>query len=117
MVLMETDQGDFVTLNRKTGELVFTHRTGAQTIIDQGGNIEVRTGNTPNPGNLNVRVFGEANINVTRNASIHADGNVMIDALGNVELGRNAAKQLVNNIPACYICGAVHNVGNTNVTC
>lgn len=117
MVLMETDQGDFVTLNRRTGELVFTHRTGAQTIIDRAGNIEVRTGNTPTPGNLNVRVYGEANINVTRNASIHADGNVMIDALGNVELGRNVAKQLVNNIPSCYICGAVHNVGNTNVTC
>ena len=108
MVLMETDQGDFVTLNRKTGELVFTHRTGAQTIIDYNGNIEVRTGNIPNPGNLSVRVYGKADINVTRDASIFAGGNVSIDALGNVDLGSSPVKTPVCNLLTCPICGVKH---------
>jgi len=116
MVLMETDQGDFLTLNRKSGELVFTHRTGAMTCINKNGDIEIYTGNQMNPkGNLNVKVYGNSKISTDGNCEIFAGGDAKIDAAGYVDLGSNQLKHLVANVEQCYICGAMLHVGNTNV--
>lgn len=107
MVLMETDQGDFLTLNRKDGQLCFTHRTGATTIIDKNGNISVKTGTNQKTW-LDITVNGDCNINVSGNANVYAQQNVTVDAGMFVDLGNNPAKQFVCNLPNCPICGIPH---------
>lgn len=107
MVLMETDQGDFLTLNRKDGQLCFTHRTGATTVIDKNGNISVKTGTNQKTW-LDITVNGDCNINVSGNANVYAQQNVTVDAGMFVDLGNNPAKQFVNNLPQCPICGIIH---------
>lgn len=107
MVLMETDQGDFLTLNRKDGNLCFTHRTGATTIIDKNGNITVKTG-TNNKTWLDLTVNGDCNINISGNANVYATQNVTVDAGMFVDLGDNPAKQPVCNLLNCPVCGVPH---------
>ena len=34
---------------------------------------------------------------------------------GTINLDNNTIKQLVNNLPACLVCGAEHCIGNTQV--
>lgn len=104
MILMETDQGDFLTLNRKNGELCFTHRSGAMTIIDKDGNITVKTG-TNTSSWLDLNVNGNYNINVNGNAAIYANKNVTVDAGGFIDLGHSPSRMPVNNLPNCPICG------------
>jgi hypothetical protein len=118
MVLMETDNGEYLTLNRRTGETVFKHRTGMMLTIDRNGSISVTTGEgIEGLGNIKINVKGNTEINTTGDTKITSTtGKVIIDSDANmVELGRNVAKQLVNNFPNCVICGVPHNVGNTNV--
>lgn len=107
MVLMETDQGDFLTLNRKTGNLCFTHRTGAMTVIDAFGNITIKTG-TNSVSWLDLTVNGNCNINISGNANVYATQNVNVDAGGFVDLGDNPAKQPVCNLLNCPVCGVPH---------
>lgn len=105
MVLMETDNGDFLTLNRKTGELVFTHRTGAMYKIDSDGNMELRTGSS---GEIMIKSDGDLNLESNKDITVNSMGNIKVDALGTIELGDNPMKFPVNNIPNCFICGALH---------
>lgn len=116
MVLMETDQGDFLTLNRKDGTLLFTHRTGVMYQIDKDGNIDVQTG-TQGGGNYTIKINGKANVDVTGDVNLKSNGNVDVQCgpAGQITMGNNPAKQNVNNIPNCFICGALHAVGNTQV--
>ena len=104
MVLMETDQGDFLTLNRKNGELAFIHRTGASIFIDSDGNIKIQTG-TNTQSKLNVEVNGDCEINVKGECKVMANGDINVDALGMINLGNNPVKTPVNNTPQCPICG------------
>lgn len=117
MILFQTDQGDFLTLNRKTGEFVFFHRTGASLIYDKEGNLSIDTGATDsNQGNLTINVLGNSEIKVTGQSKIESQGNCEINSTtGQVNIGLNPAKQLVNNLPCCLVTGAPHYVGNTNV--
>lgn len=118
MVLMETDNGEYLTLNRRTGETVFKHRTGLMLTIDKNGSIAVNTGEGMDAtGNITINVKGNTEISTTGDTKITSStGKIIIDSNTNmVELGRNVAKQLVNNFPNCVICGVPHNVGNTNV--
>lgn len=117
MVLLETDQGDFLTLNRRTGEMVFIHRTGVTTSISQHGDISIRTGSQAEKnGNLSVEILGNANINANGNVEISSNKDINVKSVtGSINLGNNTAKQLVNNIPFCFICGAKHAAGNTQV--
>lgn len=117
MVLFQTDQHDFLIMNRKTGEISFTHHTGAVTRIDSNGNIQINTGTYTNgPGNLTCNIAGKIDLETDSTINIKAQKDVNIDSVGgNVNLGKNAQKQLVNNLPQCLICGAMHCIGNTNV--
>lgn len=119
MVLLETDQGEYLTLNKKTGETEFHHRTGLSITIGADGSLTINTGEDfSGPGKLTVNAGGDADIIVGQNAKIRAKGNVNINAVqGNVNLGRNPAKQLCNNFTNCLFTGIPHNIGNTNVKC
>lgn len=115
MVLMETDKGDFLTLNRKDGTLLFTHRTGAMFQIDGDGNMTIQTGNGRT--NMDITVHGTATINTDGDCNVKANGNVDVQCgpAGQITMGNNPAKQLVNNVPNCFVCGCPHAVGNIQV--
>lgn len=119
MVLLETDQGEYMTLNKKTGETEFHHRTGLSITIGVDGSLTIYTGEgIKGPGKLTVNAGGDADIIVGGNAEIKANGNVNINSvMGDVNLGKNPVKQLCNNLPQCMFTGIQHNIGNTNVKC
>ena len=106
MVLFQTDQKDYLVMNKKTGELAFTHHTGTVMRIDPNGNIEIGTGvYEDGPANLNVSISGNINLTAMGNIQISAMKDVDINStVGKINLGDNPAKQLVNNLPACMIC-------------
>lgn len=116
MVLFQTDLQDYLVMNKKTGEIAFTHHTGSVTRINPDGSIDISTCVYSGAAPLNLNVSGDINIITDRNCNISARGNVDIQATtGQITLGNNLAKQLVNNLPQCLICGAVHCLGNTQV--
>ncbi len=117
MVLFQTDQNDYLIMNRKTGEISFNHHTGTVTKIDSDGNIDIATSIYTNGGaNLNINVSGNININAYGDTTISAMGNVDVQSTtGQITLGNNPAKQLVNNFTQCVICGAPHCIGNIQV--
>lgn len=107
LVLFETDNGDFLTLNRKDGTLVFTHRTGAMFQIDKDGNVQMNNG-TGSDKTMNITCNGDLNLNVSGNVTVSGNGNITADCTGNIEFGRNPSKTSVCNTPFCFICGAKH---------
>lgn len=120
MVLLETDQGDYLTLNRKDGETLFHHRTGLTITIGGDGTLTINTGSSfAEKGKFVVNCDGETQIETQGDVKITSlTGNVNIDAVGGmVNLGRNTSKQLINNLPICPVTGMPHYVGNTNAMC
>lgn len=120
MVLLETDQGDYMTLNRKDGETLFHHRTGLTITIGGDGTLTINTGSSfAEKGKFIVNCDGETQIETQGDVKITSlTGNVNIDAVGGmVNLGRNTSKQLINNLPICPVTGMPHYVGNTNAMC
>ena len=118
MILFQTDQGDYMTLNRKTGEWVFMHRTGSSIIFKGDGELQIDTGASEdgNNGDLNIHVLGNAKIGVDGDCEVTSLGTMKVDGV-KVELGNNATKQLVDNLPNCVVTGAPHFIGNTNTFC
>ena len=115
MVFFETDQGEYFKINRKTQLTTYKHSSGTIITIDLDGNINIST-EAANVGNLTINIQGDTSINVVGDTDIIAEGTVKVDGTM-VELGKNVAKQLVNNIPNCYITNAPHFINNTNVKC
>ena len=117
MVLFQTDQKDYLVMNKKTGELAFTHHTGTVMRVDPDGNIDIGTSiYSGGPANLNINISGDAQLNTFGNIQISAMKDVNINStMGQINLGNNLAKQLVNNLPSCLICGAPHCLGNVQV--
>lgn len=115
MVFFETDQGEFFKINRKTQMTTYKHSSGAILTIDKSGNINIST-EAADVGNLTINIQGNTKMNIVGDTDIIAEGIVKIDG-SQVELGKNAAKQLVNNLPRCLVTNAPHFILNTNVKC
>lgn len=122
MVLLETDQGETLTLNRKNGKLTFTHRSGTTVTIAANGSVDIsqpstnaNIGSDSSPANLTVNIANNATVNVGGDALIEAKMNVDVKAGGEIRLGNNPAKQNACNIPTCLVTGAPHAVGNVQV--
>lgn len=121
MVLMKTDDGEGVTLNRKNGTMKITHRSGLKLQIDPNGSILIEQSmskkiTTSEPAKMDITLEGDFNLTANGEIKLNARKNVYIDAvLGDVNLGRNGLKQLVCAHPACFVTGAPTNGGNTNV--
>ena len=120
MVLMETDQGDYLTLNRFDGETKFHHRSGFDITIGADGSLTINTGaRYSQQGNIKIECHGDTEIKTNGDTTVTSEfGNVTVDSkLGFVMLGKNEAKQLVTHLPICPITGMPHCTGNTNVIC
>lgn len=121
MVLMETDKGESLTLNRKNGKLTFTHRSGMTVTIAANGSVDISQPNTSSnlsdtsPAKLTINIANKANITVGGDAVIESKMNVEVKAGGEIRLGNNPAKQYACNIPTCLVTGAPHAVGNVQV--
>lgn len=111
MVLMETEYGDYVTMNRLTADTKVQLHNGVSININAKGDISITT----LTGNLDINVMaGNTTLTTTGNTSIKSAGIVEVDG-ATVNLGKNPVKQLVNNLPVCPISGLPHCTGNTNV--
>lgn len=121
MILMQTDMGEYMTLNRTTGETKFVHRSGTTISISPLGAVTITAGGASQPASVTIESELAVNINAqsTGQINIHSEtGNIMVDSeAGEVQLGKNLAKQFVNNLPNCIVTGAPHAVGNVNVKC
>lgn len=121
MILLETDQGETLTLNRSNGKLVFTHRSGMTITISANGSIDVSQPTTSSnikdssPAKLNINIANTANVVVQGDATIESKMNVNVKAGGEILLGNNLAKQLLCNLPNCLVTGAPLAVGNIQV--
>lgn len=121
MILMQTDMGECMTLNRSTGETKFVHRSGTTISISPTGAVKITAGGAAQPAEVELESKLAVNIKATSTGqiNIHSEtGNIMVDSdTGEVQLGKNVAKQLINNLPNCIVTGAPHAVGNVNVKC
>jgi hypothetical protein len=121
MVLMKTDDGEGVTLNRKTGLMKINHRSGLKIQIDPNGSISVEQSlskkiDTDGPAKMSVALEGNFDLTANGVVNLNAMKDVNIDAvLGDVNLGRNDLKSLICAHPFCFVTGAPTNGGNTNV--
>lgn len=121
MILMETDQGEVLSLNRKTGKLTFSHRSGTTITVAANGSIDISQPSSSGgfsaaePAKLSINIADTANITVNGDATIESKMNVYVKAGGEINLGNNVAKQLVCNLPNCLVTGAPHAVGNIQV--
>lgn len=133
MVLMHTDEGERVTLNRSSGEMNVSHRSGTTLTIAPNGAITVETSipltkpgasvKTNMPG-ANITLAGNFNLKSKfSNINIESDkGTININAsTGDINIGKNAVdtevngkmvpsetKQKVNNFKQCLYTGAPH---------
>ena len=121
MVLMKTDEGEGVTLNRKSGLMKINHRSGLKIQIDPNGSISVEQSlskkiDTDGAAKMSVTLEGDFDLTANGVVNLNAKKDVNIDAvLGDVNLGRNSLKTLVCAHPFCFVTGAPTNGGNTNV--
>ena len=121
MVLMKTDDGEGVTLNRKTGLMKINHRSGLKIQIDPNGSISVEQSlskkiDTDKAAKMTVTLEGDLDLTANGEVNLNAKKDVNIDAvLGDVNLGKNNLKSLVCAHPFCFVTNAPTNGGNTNV--
>ena len=117
MVLFQTDQGDYLIMNKKTGEISFTHHTGSVTRINPDGSMDINTCiYSAGPAPMNVNVSGDINITTMGQCNISAMSGVNINTVtGKISLGNNLLKAPVCNLRNCLICGSPHQIGNTQV--
>ena len=121
MILMETDQGEVLSLNRSDGKVVFKHRSGLNLTIAPNGSISIaqpKTSSNPNDTSkpmLTVNISDTANIIVGGDATIESKMNVDVKAGGEIRLGNNMAKQFACNLQNCVVTGAPLVIGNTQV--
>ena len=144
MVLMNTDEGERVTLNRANGEMKVAHRSGTILTIEPNGAIKIETSiplvkpgasvKTELPG-ANITLAGKFNLKSKfSDINIESDkGTINVNAkTGDINIGRNAAdidvdgvktpsptKRKVNNFSNCLYTGAPHcdplAIANVNV--
>lgn len=126
MVLLETDQGESLTLNRKSGAISFNHRSGTSFNIAPNGSIKIDHGpinlssltstSSDSKPTFELIINGECSIKAKGDVTVESDMNVDIKSVrGQINLGNNRLKQLVCTQPVCFVTGAPLNGGNTQV--
>lgn len=134
MVLLHTDEGERVTLNRSNGEMSVSHRSGTKIIIAPNGAITIETSiPVTKPGASVSTDPPGATINLAGNYKLTSKfGNIDVEStkgtininskFGDINIGKNAAdiddgsgnkipsptKHKVNNFSNCLFTGTPH---------
>lgn len=134
MVLLHTDEGERVTLNRSNGEMSVSHRSGTKIVIAPNGAITIETSiPVTKPGASVSTDPPGATINLAGNYKLTSKfGNIDIEStkgtininskFGDINIGKNAqdiddgsgnkipspTKRKVNNFSNCLYTGAPH---------
>jgi hypothetical protein len=97
MIIYETDDGDYFTINRITKETTFNHNSGTKVLFKQNGDVEIVSN-----ANINIESVGNTHIKHTGNLTV--DGSVAIPV---PQGGPFCA------LPSCLYTGAPHS-GNVS---
>ena len=102
MVFFETDEGDFLKMNRQTGEMTFNHRSGASIMITKSGHVVIDNANTENGG---------FDLNIKGNIRFQAGGDIELNTMGRIKLSAPMGTSNFwqpNCIPVCPFTGQPH---------
>lgn len=114
VVMWEMDEGDYLTLNRKTKETTFNHNSGTKILIKEDGTVEITV-----VSDKKETVQGETQTSNTGNITIKSDANITIEAANTLEL-KGTANLIAHGTPApdtpgpfcllpnCVLTGAIH---------
>lgn len=102
MVFFETDAGDYLKLNRNTGELVFNHRSGASITINASGTFVFDNSNTEK---------GSLEFNIKDGVNIQTQGDILLNTRKTVRLvsvDGHSEVWVPNTIKVCPFSGLPH---------
>lgn len=134
MVMMHTDEGERITLNRSNGEMTVSHRSGTKIVIAPNGAITIETSIPLTKPGASVKADPPgATINLAGNYKLVSKfGNIDVEStkgtininskFGDINIGKNAqdiddgsgnkipspTKRKVNNFSNCLYTGAPH---------
>lgn len=106
MILMETNYGDKITMNRATGEFDIQTRAGTTVTITAKGDITIQS-----IKDVKIKSTGNTTIETDADTTVNATGKVKING-AKVELGNGVAKQHINNYPVCPFTNLNHWIDN-----
>lgn len=119
MLLFSTDDGESVTVNRSTGLMKISHRSGLMIYITSNGSIKIEQKSDESQESkpsMDVSIVGKLNLTSKDDLSIQSSNNVYIESVkGEVHLGNAETKELVCAHPVCFVTGAPTNGFNTTV--
>lgn len=99
MVLFETDEGDYLTVNRKSKETTYNHNSGTKILIKENGTIEINVVN-----DMTEEVQGKIEIQSQGTMHLKHTGNLTVDGTTVIP----AAPGPLCALPNCVITGAPH---------
>ena len=102
MVFFESDEGDFLKMNRQTGEMTFNHRSGASIMITKSGHVVIDNSNTENGG---------FDLNIKGDIRFQAGGDIELNTTGKIKLSAHGGMSNAwypNSIPVCPFTGQPH---------
>ena len=102
MVFFETDEGDYLKMNRNTGEMTFNHRSGASFTITESGSFVFDNSNTDN---------GTLEFNIKNGVNFQTEGDILLNTRSKIRLvsvdGHSEA-WVPNTIQVCPFSGLPH---------
>lgn len=100
MVMYETDEGDYFTINRSTKETTFNHNSGTKVLIKKDGTVEINI-----EKDKKETIKGKTESNTTGTVKI-VGATVTIEGTTNVVVPSNAGG--FNCLPICPVVGSQH---------
>lgn len=114
MIILKTDEGDILSMNRQTKKLLFKHNSGTQIEIDRTGNVDVIVkghSDTIVKGHSDTQVDNYIKITqTTSQASVEIDTlgtiNITQGAIGSINIGGQKAQLFCPDLQVCPITGS-----------
>lgn len=108
MVLFETDDGDYLTINRKSKETTYNHNSGTKVLIKKDGSVEITVEKDVTKtvkGNVTNNVEGKTETEVTSTITVKGQ-TVTIEGTANIVTPSGQGG--FNCLPTCPVVGALH---------
>lgn len=123
VVMWETDDGDYLTLNRKSKETTFNHSSGTKILIKRDGSVEITI-----VKDKTETIQGKEENNINGNLSIKSNADIVIESIGEMKINHIGQLKVQGSVatpnplggplcalPACLFTGAPHS-GNVAPT-